>query len=249
MSAPLSGKKKEQAEKFYTTLLATMVRKNIPFMVGGTFAFREYTGIDRETGDIDIKIPYDDHPQILQQLSEAGYKAELSETGFRWLAKVTDPDGFYTDFIYAERNGLYKVKKSWLQRAGEGTVLGNKVKLEPIEEMIRSKCYVRNRHRDDSGDVVHLFLRQSTNVDWEILMKKMEPHWELLMSNIILFLFIYPSERLLIPKWVIEHLVVKLEDRISHPPTKSRITRGLLLSNDYQVGVSKWGFEPVQELK
>ncbi len=249
MSAPLTGKKKEQAEKFYTKLIATMIRKKLYFMVGGTFAFREYTGIDRETGDIDIKIPYDSHPQILQTLSESGYKTELSETGFRWLAKVTDPDGFYTDFIYAERNGLYKVQESWLERSVEGMVLGHRVKLEPVEEMIRSKCYVRNRHRDDSGDVVHLILRQAENLDWKMLMKKMEPHWELLMSNLILFLFIYPSERNLIPKWVIEHLLVKLEDRISHEPTKDKITRGLLLSNDYQVGVSQWGFEPVQELK
>lgn len=249
MSLPLTGKKKEQAESFYDTLIATLIRKKIPFMIGGTFAFSAYTGIERETGDIDIKIPYDSHPTVLQALAEAGYKTELSKTGFRWLAKVTDPEGFYTDIIYAERNGLYKVKQSWLDRASEGIVLGHTVKLEPIEEMIRSKCYIRNRHRDDSGDVVHLILRQGKNVDWKVLMKKMEPHWELLMSNVILFLFIYPSERSVIPKWAIEHLVVKLEDRISHKPTANRITRGLLLSNDYEVGVSQWGFEPIQELK
>ncbi len=249
MSVPLTGKKKEQAESFYDKLITTMTDKKLPFMIGGTFAFQEYTGIERETGDIDIKTPYDAHPAVLQTLSEAGYKTELSKTGFTWLAKVIDPDGFYTDIIYAERNGLYKVQESWLERAGEGMVLGHNVKLEPVEEMIRSKCYIRNRHRDDSGDIVHLILRQGKTMDWKMLMKKMEPHWELLMSTVILFLFIYPSERNVIPKWVIEHLVLNLEDRISHEPTKNRITRGLLLSNDYEVGVSQWGFEPVQELK
>jgi hypothetical protein len=249
MSLALSGKKKEQAEKFYDKLLTTLIRRKLPFMIGGTFAFMEYTGIERETGDIDIKIPYDDHPHILQVLSESGYKTELAEIELNWLAKVTDPNGYYTDIIYAERNGLYKVEKSWFDNAHDGTVLGHKVKLEPVEEMIRSKSYVQNRHRDDTGDVIHLILRQGKAIDWHILMEKMEPHWELLLSNVLLFLFIYPSERKLIPKWVIERLVVKLEDRISHEPTKNKITRGLLLSNDYQVGVSLWGFTPVTELK
>lgn len=249
MSIALTGKKKEQAEKFYDKLLTTLIRKRLPFMIGGTFAFDEYTGIERETGDIDIKIPYEDYPHILKELSDAGYKTELAEIELNWLAKVTDPDGYYTDIIYAERNGLYKVELSWLKRAREGTVLGHKVRLEPIEEMIRSKLYVRNRHRDDTGDVVHLILRQGKNINWHILYEKMEPHWELLMSAIILFLFIYPSERKVIPNWLIERLVGKLEDRVSRKPTDDKITRGLLLSNDYQVGVSLWGFTPVTELK
>lgn len=249
MSLALTGKKKAQAEAFYDKLLTTLTRKKLPFMIGGTFAFMEYTGIERETGDIDIKIPYEDHPRILKSLTDAGYKTELAEIQLNWLAKVTDPDGYYTDIIYAERNGLYKVEERWFERAHEGVVLGHKVKLEPIEEMIRSKSYVRNRHRDDTGDVVHLILRQGKHIDWHILIEKMEPHWELLLSSILLFLFIYPSERALIPKWVIERLVVKLEDRIAHEPTKDKITRGLLLSNDYQVGVSLWGFSPVTELK
>lgn len=249
MSLALTGKKKEQAEEFYDKLLTTLIRKKLPFMVGGTFAFSSYTGIDRPTGDIDIMVPHEDFPNVLKGLADAGYKPELAEVELKWLAKVYDDKGYYTDIIYAERNGLYNIEHSWLEKAGEGNILGHKVKLVPIEEMLRSKSYVRNRHRDDSGDVVHLILKQGKNIDWKILMQKVDKHWELLMSDILLFLFIYPSERALIPKWVIEHLVVKLEDRISHPPTKEKITRGLLLSNDFQVGVAQWGFQPITEMK
>lgn len=141
------------------------MKKKLPFMIGGTFAFMEYTGIERDTGDIDIKIPYEDHPHILKILSESGYKTELAEIELNWLAKVTHPEGYYTDIIYAERNGLYKVERSWFKNANDATVLGHKVKLEPLEEMIRSKSYVRNRHRDDTGDVVHLILRQGKTID------------------------------------------------------------------------------------
>ena len=132
-------------------------KRNSLFMVSGTFAFIQYTGIERDTGDIDIKIPYEDYPHILKTLSEEGYKTELAEFGYNWLAKVIDKEGYYTDLIYAERNGLYKVKKSWFDRATEGTVLGHKVLLEPVEEMIRSKAYVQNRHRHDGSDVIPLY--------------------------------------------------------------------------------------------
>lgn len=249
MSFALTGKKKEQAEKFYHKLLKLLNQKKIPYMVGGTFAFTQYTGIERPTGDIDLMLPSENYPETLKQLADAGYKPEIAEVEFKWLAKIHDQDGYYTDLIWAERNGLYKIDNSWLKRAHTGTVLGHKVKLEPIEEMIRSKCYIRNRHRDDSGDIIHLILKQGKNVDWKILMEKMEPHWELLMNELLLFLFVYPSERGIIPKWVIDHLVVKLEERVSHPPTKNKITRGLLLSSDYQVGISLWGFHPITELK
>jgi hypothetical protein len=249
MSLALTGKKKEQAEAFYDKLLSTLIKKKIQFMIGGTFAFSAYTGVERDTGDIDIKIPYEDHPTVLKTLTEAGYRPELAEIELGWLAKVYDEKGYYTDLIFGERNGLYKVERAWLTRATEGTVLGHRVLLEPVEEMIRSKSYVQNRHRHDGGDVVHLLLRQGKRVDWKELMSKMAPHWELLMGHVLTFLFVYPSEREVIPKWVIEHLVVKLEERVSHPPTKEKITRGLLLSNDYQVGVSLWGFRPITELK
>lgn len=249
MSVALTGKKKEQAEKFYKKLLGVLVEKKLPFMVGGTFAFNEYTGLDRPTGDIDIMIPIEDYPRILKTLAIAGYKTELAEIELNWLAKVTDKDGYYTDIIYAERNGLHKIERDWLEYAREGTVLGYNVKLEPVEELIRSKTYVGNRHRSDEGDVVHLILRQGRSLNWELLLDKIGPHWELLMSNILRFFFIYPSERDVIPQWVIAELMERLIKEVSTKPAKEKITRGLLLSNDFQVGVSQWGFKPVNGLK
>jgi hypothetical protein len=142
MSLALEGKKKEQAEKFYDELLNVLLKNNLPFMIGGTFAFSEYTGIERPTGDIDIMTTVDDYPQILRILSKNGFKTELSEIELKWLAKVWKDD-FYTDIIFADRNGLDKIDKSWLARARQGTVLGHQVKLMPIEEMIRSKRHGR----------------------------------------------------------------------------------------------------------
>lgn len=248
MSTPIK-KSVKVAEEFYSQIIKLLLAHHLRFMVGGTHAFIEYTGINRPTGDIDIMVTQEDYPKVLKTLADAGFKVELAEIELRWLAKVHGEKGVYADLIFAERNGLHIIDTSWLERARKGKVIGHNVLLEPVEEMIRSKCYVRNRHRHDEGDVVHLILKQGKNVNWEELLIKMEAHWELLMGNILTFLFVYPSERNVIPKWVIEQLVIKLENRLSHAPTKDRISRGLLLSNDYQVGVSQWGFRPITDLK
>lgn len=249
MSLALTGREQQKAERFYDQLLNILLQKNLPFMIGGTFAFNEYTGLDRATGDIDILTTEQDYPKILKVLSDAGYKTELAEIELKWLAKVFNDD-YYTDIIFAQRNGLYTITDETFKRARQGTVLGHKVKLEPVEDLIVSKCYVQNRHRSDMGDVVHLILRQGKTLDWQLLYQKMEPHWELLAAHVLFFMFIYPSERNIIPKWFIEKILIEnVQERISHPPTKTRITRGLLLSNDFEVGVSQWGFVPIQELK
>lgn len=249
MSDALTGKKKEEAETFYDNLLSVMIKKKLPFMIGGTFAFTEYTGIERDTGDIDIIIPHEMYPEILKSLADAGYKPELPDEKDNWLAKIYDKKGYYTDLIWGERNGLHQVEESWLKKARAGRVLGHNVLLEPVEDIVISKCYIQNRHRNDTNDIVHLILRQGKDVDWKSLLQKADAHWELLMSHILTFLFVYPSERTNIPKWVIDHLVLKLEERLSHPATKSKITRGLLLSADYQVGVTLWGFKPITDLQ
>lgn len=249
MSKALTGKKAKQAEEFYDKLLKTLIDKNLPFMIGGTYAFNQYTGLDRATGDIDLMCPQEDFPTILKELTKSGYQTELAEIELNWLAKVKDNEGYYTDIIFAERNGLNKIDRSVLENAREGKVLGHTVKLQPVEDMIRSKTYIHNRHRDDTGDVIHLILKQGRTLNWEYLLQKMEPHWELLMAHLLHFIFIYPSERRIIPKWVIKKLMKHLEDEFAEDPPKEKVTRGLLLSNDYQVGVAKWGFSPITELK
>jgi hypothetical protein len=249
MSQPLTGKKAIEAEKFYDKLIGILLEKKLPFMIGGTYAFNQYTGLDRPTGDIDIKCTFEDYPRILKALAKEGYETSLAEIGRNWLAKVKDRHGFYTDLIFGERNGLYQINPSWLANAKDGVVLGHKVKLEPIEDLLRSKMYVQNRDRADVGDVVHLILRQGQNINWKLLLEKTDPHWELLMAHILFFLFIYPSERDKIPAWVIDELMKKLKKLFATDPPKEKNTRGLLLSTDYEVGVAKWGFSPITELK
>ncbi len=244
---PKIGEDKKKAEKFYKELIDFLLAKNLPFMIGGTYALTYFTGIERPTKDIDIVTTEKEYPRILKILSESGFHTKLHEVELNWLAKVYKGE-YFTDIMFSERNGLHTVDETWLAHARDGTILERNVKLIPVEELIRSKAYIQNRDRNDSADVIHLILQQGKKLDWNILFEKMEPHWEILASFLFQFLFIYPSERKVIPNWIIEKLMEKAKDRLSHPPTTEKITRGLLLSSDYEVGVSHFGFKPIRTL-
>lgn len=238
-------KKLSKAEQFYTKLLGDMLSSGIPFMIGGTYAFREYTGIVRPTKDLDILCPVEDYPRILQFLDKKGYKTALHEPS--WIAKVYEEKHF-TDIIYAEKNGLYRVDHSWLEHARQGEILGHMVKLVSPEDMLRSKAYIQFRERHDGADVIHLILKQGRTLNWRVVYEKMKGHWEVLLSHLLMFHFVYPSEKGIIPTWLMQELLEKAEDSLTEKTPAERITRGLLISSQYAVGIAKWGFKNISNV-
>ncbi len=233
----------KQAEHFYGTLIDLFIAYNHQFMVGGTYAFACYTGIERPTKDVDFFCTPEEYPKLLQLCSEHGYETELLDK--TWIAKVHS-SGLTADIIFAERNGLVRVSEDWYKRARNGDVMNRPVKLMPIEEMIRSKAYIQSRNRFDGADVVHLILRHGKEIDWEYLFKNMEADWELLLSYLLLFNFVYPADRNIIPSWIFEKLIEQLQKQYTTSPTKSHITRGLLLSSQYNVAIEKWGYKEIE---
>lgn len=242
-------KKQKKAEEFYTELINILLEQNLPFMIGGTYAFTAYTGIERPTKDMDIRCAFNHYPTILKALSDAGFRAEISEE--RWIAKVHDSSNtFFTDVIFGEKNGLNKIDEGWLRRARQGTILGHLVKLEPIEDMIRSKAYIQHKERFDGADVIHLILKYGKTIDWEFLVERMEPHWEILFAHLVNFIFVYPTEKHVIPQWLLERYLKRAKSEfLKLPQDDDRITRGLLISSQYEPAVVKWGYKPIHELK
>ena len=58
----------------------------VPFLVGGSHALLNYTGIVRETKDFDLFLRRSDIDAALAALDEAGYDTEI--TFPHWLAKA-----------------------------------------------------------------------------------------------------------------------------------------------------------------
>ena len=134
--------------------------------------------------------------RVLDVLKRAGFKTEIAFT--HWLAKAHHGDKFI-DVIYSSGNGVAEVDDEWFAHAVDEEVLGVPVKLCPAEEMIWSKALIMERERYDGADVAHLFRHCSGLLNWERLVRRFGANWRVLLSHLVLFGFIYPGERALIP--------------------------------------------------
>lgn len=227
-------------EKFYQELLRLLSKSKLPFIIGGTYALRFYTGIDRPTKDIDIFCKAGDYPRILKKFQDKGYKVEITDD--RWLAKI-HKDKYFVDLIFGSVPGLWPITDKWIDSAPTGEILGLQVKVTPPEELIVSKAYRMGRNRYDGADVTHIILKCGENLDWKRLLSHMEPYWEILFVHLLLFRFIYPSDRAIIPKWLIKELMQRLKNQLELPSPVEKISRGSLLSHgQFEVDYKKWGY-------
>ena len=227
--------------ELYRSALEMLNRSGVPYMVGGTYAFQYYAGISRSTKDFDIFVRPRDVRRVLDALTRAGFKTEIVFT--HWLAKAHHGDKFI-DVIYSSGNAVAEVDDEWFAHAVNEDVLGVPVKLCPPEEMIWSKAFIMERERYDGADVAHLFRHCSGLLNWDRLLSRFNGHWRVLLSHLVLFGFIYPGERALIPAPVMKELMNRLMAELEVPTRDSKVCQGTLLSRgQYLVDVDEWGYE------
>lgn len=222
-----------ETHTFYSQALAALAAAEIPFLVGGAYAFTHHTTIQRRTKDFDIFMRPRDVERALAALAAAGYQTEITFPS--WLVKATcETDNI--DIIFNSANGITPVDHSWFTHAARAQLLDTTLLLCPIEELIWSKAFVMGRERNDSADVAHLLHAHAARLDWERLLWRFGPRWRVLLSHLVLFGFIYPSERERIPAWVMEHLVSSLQTELVTPAPRTRVCQGTILSWDQYLG-------------
>jgi hypothetical protein len=226
--------------RFYRCALGALAEDGIPFLVGGAYAYSHYVSIARETKDFDIFIHPRDVQRALAGLRRRGYHTELAYP--HWLAKAWSGDSFM-DLIFNSGNGAVTVDDEWFSHASEMRMMGVRVKLQPVEEMIWSKSFVMERERSDAADVAHLILRCSETIDWDRLVARFGSNWRVLLAHLVLFGFVYPSERLRVPRRVMQDLLARLRDELDEPDPE-RVCNGTMLSREqYLVDVERWGYQ------
>jgi hypothetical protein len=225
--------------EFYRRVLHLARDSGIPFMVGGAFALRHYTGIERWTKDFDLFIRPGDYERLQEVLTRTGYRREDTD---HWLGKAFDGDEF-VDIIFSSGNGVARVDDEWLANAVEGEALGERVPLIPVEEMIWSKGFVMERERFDGHDVVHLIRSQGSRLDWDRLLRRFGDQWPVLLQHLLLFRYVFPGDRHAIPEAVMTELLGRLQrqeaDLTAAPPT----CRGRFVSQtQYRTALERWGY-------
>jgi Nucleotidyl transferase of unknown function (DUF2204) len=231
----------EKSIRFYKKALAILSDAGIPHLVGGAYAFARYTGIERHTKDFDVFIRREDFDRAAWAFKKAGYKTEL--TFPHWIGKVYAGDDF-VDLIFSAGNGVAAVDDRWFDFAVDEEVFGVEVKLIPPEEMIWSKGLIMERERFDGADVAHVIRAMADKLDWHHLLDRFGPFWRALYAHIILFGFIYPSERSKIPVWLMGELTARLHEQVRTGDDPRKVCYGTIISRQqYLKDVREWGYE------
>jgi hypothetical protein len=241
MSAAAPVHLDEETRQFYRDAMALMEVGGLEFLVGGAYAFARYTGIERHTKDFDVFIRGNDFDRAEKLFRDAGYKTEL--TFSHWIGKAFKGDDF-VDLIFSAGNGVATVDETWFERAVPGRVFDMDVRLIPPEEMIWSKGLIMERERYDGGDVAHLFNAMGEKLDWRHLLMRYGRYWRALYAHIILFGFIYPSERRKVPRWLMDSMSKQLAIDTERGDAYEKICYGTIISRQqYLHDVNELGYK------
>ena len=231
--APTQSLVETPSRLFYRDAMEVLNRANVPFLVGGAFAFIHQAGIDKSTKDLDIFARPADVQRLLEACAAAGYETELVFS--HWLAKIRSPEGFI-DVIFNSGNGVATVDEGWFDHSTTGEVLSVPVKIAPPEETIWSKAFVMERERYDGADVSHLILALGDRLDWNRLLSRFGRHGRVLLAHLILFGFIFPSARMQVPEWVMRELLQRIEPELGSADAGDPVCYGTLLSWSQYLG-------------
>lgn len=113
------------------------------------------------------------------------------------------------------------------------------------EDLIWCKSYIWNRERFDGADINHLLLCVGEKLDWDYLLERLDPHWHLLLAEILLFQFVYPNDyRRIIPQRVFEELMNRANQQYQLPSPSQRVCRGPLIDNtQYSIDIKEHDYK------
>lgn len=215
-----------QTKEFYVNVMRILDDARLPYVVGGGYAMAYYTGIRRNTKDLDLFVKPEDKDRCLTTCMAAGYRSEFFFPF--WIAKAINPaNEAFVDILYNSGNGLCRVDDEWMSHSVEHEVLGYRTRLVPAEEQLWSKAFVQDRDRFDGADVAHLIYARSHQFDWARLLRRFAGHEGVLLAHLVLFRYVYPTERRRVPDWVYDRLIEATRDE---PIPAERICRGTFIA-------------------
>ena len=225
-----------EASEVYGEVLDALDRADIRYMLGGALALNAYTGIWRDTKDLDVFVPEKTVPQVLEVLEEAGFQTEITDPV--WLAKARRGE-LFADVIHASHNGTGPVDESWFENAREIPVLDRRALVIPAEELILSKIFVVAKDRCDVDDVLHVIFATRGELDWDRMLDKIGDHWELLLAYLHFYRYVYLSHAHYLPGRVLRTLFGRNEEESA--PKETRFRGTMLDENTFRVDVEEWG--------
>lgn len=228
------------AGRVYGEALDALEEAGVRYMLGGALALNEYTGIWRDTKDLDVFLPREVVPGALEALEGAGFQTEVEDPC--WISKAWK-GGLFVDVIHASHNCTGAVEDSWFANAGEAEVLGRRPPVIPAEELILSKMFVAFRDRWDLSDVLHVIFGERGDLDWNRILSGAGEHWELVLAYLHLYRYVYPSHASYLPDRVLDLLGERYREARAAGDSGEplRFRRTMLDHASFAVDVEEWG--------
>jgi len=231
----------DQERQVYKRALEALNGAGISYVVAGAYAIYAHTGIYRKTKDLDLFFEPRDVVTAARALRDAGFVTRLED--LHWLAKATMGE-YFVDLIYGMGNGIAVIDRTWLEHSRPGILAACPVRIASPEELIFHRLFISERHRHDMSDIVHVLLCHGETLDWERLVARVGEHWPLLLSQILMFSYVYPGYRSNVPDWVPQRLLQQARDQIGRDSEDPDFTRGPLISRfSFTIDVQEWGFQ------
>jgi hypothetical protein len=231
-----------EQHRLYSSVLQSLLKEHVPFVVAGAFAFQCYTGIWRWTKDLDVFLPREFIPRALQVCEQLGFTTEVRDPV--WLAKAWHED-YFVDLISGMSNGVVWVSEEWIRRAQRGEVVGVEVPILGPDEMILSKMFVSHRDRFDGADIAHVIYRSGERLDWDYLLQSAGEHWPMLFWHLVLYQYVYPMATDRVPRRIWELLIERFRSNIISP---SHEFRGSIVDDlMFQIDFTEWGLQNLHD--
>jgi hypothetical protein len=228
----------DDEREVYRRALEALNAAGVPCVVAGAYAIYEHTGIYRKTKDLDLFFQPESVLAAARALRDAGFVVVLEDA--HWLAKATSGE-YFVDLIYGMGNGIAFIDEGWIRYSHAGILAATPVRIAPPEELIWHRLFISERHRHDMSDIVHLLLVFGDSLDWNRLVARVGENWPLLLSQILMFSYVYPGYRSNIPEWVPRHLLDLAASQVGKDE-QDDITRGPLISRfSFTIDVREWG--------
>ncbi len=229
----------EHERSVYRSALRALNRAPVRYVVSGAYAIYEYTGIYRQTKDLDLFFVPDDVAEAARVLKTAGFTVQLEEA--HWLAKAWK-DGVLIDLIYGMGNGLAFIDEDWYRFSRAGILAAEPVRVAPAEELIWHRLYVSERHRWDMADIAHLILCRGDELEWDRLLARVGDFWRLLLAQLLTFDFVYPGHRGRIPDAFRRTLLERAQAEVDRQGDPGACWGTMISRFSFAIDVNEWGF-------
>lgn len=233
----------EEERTVYQQGLRALNEAGVPYVIAGLYAIYEYTGIYRQTKDLDLFLAPGRLVDAARALKHAGFDVKLEQA--HWIAKAL-LNGKQIDLIFGMGNGLSLIDEDWYRYSRPGILAATQVRIAPPEDLLWHRLFVSERHRSDMSDAVHLIFCRGPELNWERVLQRTGQQWQLLLAQIHLFDFVYPAHRRNVPQWVRDELHARAEADVDI--TDPTVCQGTLISRfSFAIDVNEWGMRDLRK--